>query len=115
MTNSQPSENVGERTPDESPGAVIAAEPDGTIVLDDGITTWNPRRAKAFLAARCGGSRRLPRDHEGIPGGGLELCPGCPDCQPECPICRSNDHGEPHCPDPYHKASTPTPPHGGEA
>lgn len=35
--------------PDISPGGVIAAEPDGTITLDDGITTWNPARATAFL------------------------------------------------------------------
>jgi hypothetical protein len=35
--------------PDISPGDVIAAEPDGTITLDDGITTWNPARATAFL------------------------------------------------------------------
>lgn len=35
--------------PDDSPGDVIAAEADGTIVLDDGITTWNPLRALAFL------------------------------------------------------------------
>ena len=35
--------------PDDSPGDVIHAEPDGTIVLDDGITTWNPRRAHAWL------------------------------------------------------------------
>jgi hypothetical protein len=34
---------------DESLGDVIAAYEDGTIVLDDGITTWNPRRAHAFL------------------------------------------------------------------
>src|SRR4051794_21490463 len=31
--------------PDISPGDVIAAKPDGTITLDDGITTWNPSRA----------------------------------------------------------------------
>lgn len=37
--------------PDISPGDVIAAEPDGTIVLDDGITTWNPSRATGFLIA----------------------------------------------------------------
>lgn len=37
------------RVPDWSPGDVIAAEEDGTITLDDGITTWNPERARAFL------------------------------------------------------------------
>lgn len=37
--------------PDDSPGDVIGAEPDGTIILDDGITTWNPARATAFLLA----------------------------------------------------------------
>jgi len=37
------------RYPDDSPGDVIAAEPDGTITLDDGITTWNPIRAAAFF------------------------------------------------------------------
>ena len=41
----------GGEYPDDSPGDVIAAEPDGTIVLDDAITTWNPLRALAFLAA----------------------------------------------------------------
>jgi hypothetical protein len=35
--------------PDFSPGDVISAEKDGTIVLDDGITTWNPTRACEFL------------------------------------------------------------------
>jgi hypothetical protein len=38
--------------PDVSPGDVISAEPDGTIVLDDGITTWNPARACEFLLAQ---------------------------------------------------------------
>lgn len=33
---------------DMSPGDVIAAYPDGTIVLDDGITTWNMERAQQF-------------------------------------------------------------------
>ncbi len=39
------------RIPDWSPGDVIAAYEDGTIVLDDGITTWNPARAQAFVTA----------------------------------------------------------------
>lgn len=34
---------------DLSPGDVIAADLDGTIVLDDGVTTWNPARAREFL------------------------------------------------------------------
>lgn len=37
---------------DLSAGDVIAAHPDGTIVLDDGITTHNTERAAAFLAAQ---------------------------------------------------------------
>lgn len=37
---------------DTSPGDVIAAYKDGTIVLDDGITTWNPERALAYYDAR---------------------------------------------------------------
>lgn len=37
--------------PDESPGDVIAAYEDGTIVLDDSLTTWNPRRAFCFVQA----------------------------------------------------------------
>lgn len=37
----------GGNFPDESPGDVIAWEPDGSIVLDDGVTTWNPLRALA--------------------------------------------------------------------
>jgi len=36
--------------PDWSCGEVIAAYADGTIVLDDGLTTWNPERAQQFLA-----------------------------------------------------------------
>jgi len=39
--------------PDDSPGDVISADPDGTIVLDDGITTWNPKRASAWFAERA--------------------------------------------------------------
>lgn len=35
--------------PDESPGDVVWADENGTIVLDDGVTTWNPRRAREFL------------------------------------------------------------------
>lgn len=42
-----------EKEPDVSVGDVIAAAPDGTIVLDDGITTWNPSRAVAFLVAQA--------------------------------------------------------------
>lgn len=34
---------------DWSIGDVIAAWTDGTIVLDDGITTWNDARAGEFL------------------------------------------------------------------
>lgn len=34
----------GTGVPDTSSGDVIAVYPDGTIVLDDGITTWNPDR-----------------------------------------------------------------------
>ena len=40
------------RIPDWSPGDVIHADVDGTIVLDDGITTWNPTRASKYFAAR---------------------------------------------------------------
>jgi hypothetical protein len=38
------------RYPDDSPGDVIHATRDGTIVLDDGVTTWNPLRALAWYA-----------------------------------------------------------------
>ena len=41
----------GGTPPDLSPGDVIAAWKDGSIALDDGITTWNPLRALDFLAA----------------------------------------------------------------
>jgi hypothetical protein len=34
---------------DLCPGDVIAAYVDGTVVLDDGISIWNPLRALAFL------------------------------------------------------------------
>ncbi len=44
--------------PDSSPGDVIAAYDDGTIILDDGITTWNPERAEAFVTA---GGKYQPR------------------------------------------------------
>lgn len=33
--------------PDDSPGDVIAWDADGSITLDDGVTTWNPLRALA--------------------------------------------------------------------
>ena len=42
---------IDEQVMDDSPGDVIAAYPDGTIVLDDGITTWAPQRALTFLQA----------------------------------------------------------------
>lgn len=44
----QPSEQGKVR--DWTIGDVIAAYPDGTIVLDDGLTTWNDIRAKEFLS-----------------------------------------------------------------
>jgi hypothetical protein len=46
--------------PDYSPGDVIAAYEDGTIVLDDGLTTWNPERAKKFLRKVCSETEKLP-------------------------------------------------------
>lgn len=49
--------------PDISPGDVIAAEPDGTITLDDGITTWNPARANAFLVRQA-----IQKERERIEG-----------------------------------------------
>ena len=42
-----------DQRPDHSPGDVIAAELDGTIILDDGITTWNPLRSGEFFNARA--------------------------------------------------------------
>jgi hypothetical protein len=51
--------------PDVSPGDVISAEPDGTIVLDDGITTWNPARACSFLLAQLERRERGARRQEG--------------------------------------------------
>jgi len=42
----------GETQDDWSPGDIIDAKPDGTIVLDDGITTHNARRAKDYLAGK---------------------------------------------------------------
>jgi hypothetical protein len=42
--------NLGDLpAPDLSPGDVIAAYEDGTIILDDGITTYNPERALQFF------------------------------------------------------------------
>jgi hypothetical protein len=38
--------------PDDSPGDVIHATSDGMIVLDDGITTWNPIRALDWIERR---------------------------------------------------------------
>ncbi len=49
-----------EQVRDWTIGDVIAAYPDGTIVLDDGITTWNDVRAKEFLAK----GKREPRAYE---------------------------------------------------
>lgn len=40
----------GDRYPDDSTGDVVSADPDGTIEFDDGVTTWNPLRAAAWLA-----------------------------------------------------------------
>lgn len=37
------------KAPDWSPGDVIWADEEGNIMLDDGIETWNPARAKWFL------------------------------------------------------------------
>lgn len=37
---------------DVSPGDVIAAWEDGTIMLDDGVTTYNPLRALRFFVRR---------------------------------------------------------------
>jgi hypothetical protein len=42
----------GGRYPDDSPGDVIHAYSDGTIILDDGITTWNPLRALEWIERR---------------------------------------------------------------
>ena len=48
----------GGEYPDDSPGDVIHAEYDGTITLDDGVTTWNPLRALEWFEKRA--ARRLP-------------------------------------------------------
>jgi hypothetical protein len=42
----------GGRHPDDSPGDVVHAYSDGTIILDDGVTTWNPLRALAWIERR---------------------------------------------------------------
>jgi hypothetical protein len=42
----------GGRYPDDSPGDVILAYSDGTIILDDGVTTWNPLRALVWSEAQ---------------------------------------------------------------
>ncbi len=39
----------GGRYPDDSPGDVITAYADGSILLDDGILTWNPLRALEWI------------------------------------------------------------------
>lgn len=41
----------GGRYPEDTVGDVIAAYADGTIMLDDSLTIWNPLRALAFVAA----------------------------------------------------------------
>lgn len=38
------------RYPDATVGTVVAAYADGSIVLDDGLMTWNPLRALEFVA-----------------------------------------------------------------
>jgi hypothetical protein len=42
----------GDSYPDDSPGDVISAEADGTVILDDSVTTWNPLRALEWYADR---------------------------------------------------------------
>lgn len=38
------------RYPDESEGEIIAVYADGTLLFNDGITSWNPLRALEFIA-----------------------------------------------------------------
>ena len=58
---------TGSDIDDWSIGDVIAAYPDGTIVLDDGITTYNMQRAQEFAAAH-GWSRDPNAAPETTPG-----------------------------------------------
>ena len=44
----------GGEYPDDSPGDVIHAEYDGTIILDDAVTTWNPLRALEWFKKQQG-------------------------------------------------------------
>jgi hypothetical protein len=39
--------------PDDTPGEVIIAYADGSIMLDDAIATWNPLRALGWYATRA--------------------------------------------------------------
>lgn len=55
---------------DVSPGDVIAAYADGSIVLDDGITTYHPLRACAFLAAESDRQKRRAEAAEQLAHGG---------------------------------------------
>lgn len=51
---------------DWSPGDVIHAYEDGTIVLDDSITTYNPARAVDYFLRRA--QKRLDvHDRRGLP------------------------------------------------
>lgn len=40
----------GGNYPEDTPGDVIAAWPDGDIMLDDSLTIWNPLRALRYVA-----------------------------------------------------------------
>jgi hypothetical protein len=61
---------------DWSAGEVIAAYEDGTIVLDDGITTWNPERAKIFLR----GGKVAGREEVKYMSGFCAMCRECGGC-----------------------------------
>lgn len=67
---------------DWTPGDVIHAESDGTIVLDDGITTYNPIRAAQWTAesaarARAETCRDYGHDFEYLQESNVTVCKHC--------------------------------------
>jgi hypothetical protein len=90
-----------QQVPDLSPGDVIAAYQDGTIVLDDGITTWNMERARQFAAVHGWSDqgvseemRDFGRGAKTAKGKGHKDGCGCPVCTGESRFKKKEDDGE---------------------
>ena len=72
---------------------MISADPDGTIVLDDGITTWNPERALRFIAAERDLLRaKLTAHHEMHHVSEYDLFRWAAQPGSMCPVCKEVEH-----------------------